>query len=116
MHRADTRLRGRGRLGRAAAIAGLAAALVAAGARAQGPVNIWPTFGANLTWTNNVELAPKETRQSDFVLTLTPGFGIDHTTARTFLRGYVTVPILLYARTGGENNEVLPQVDLTGQV
>ena len=48
------------------------------------------------------------------MLTITPGFGIDHTTPRTFLRGYVAVPILLYARTGDTNNEVLPLVDLTG--
>lgn len=115
MPRAEPRTRRPLGAGTAAAV-GLAAALGAAGAHAQGPVNVWPTFSADLTWTNNVDLDPRESRESDFVLTLTPGFGIDHTTPRTFLRGYVALPILLYARTGDENNEVRPLVDLNGNV
>lgn len=115
MPRAEPDLPRRVRLARTAAAVLLA--LAATGAQGQGgPLRFTPSVAANLTWTNNVDLAPKETRESDFVLTLIPALAVDYDAPRAFVRGYVAVPILLYANTGGENNEVRPLVDLAGRL
>ena len=79
------------------------------------PLRIIPTLSGELTYTNNVDLLPSDQRRGDFVLTLTPGVRADYEGPRTVVHGYVALPALLYARTGGDNNEVAPVVDLYGR-
>jgi len=64
--------------------------------------------------TDNVDLAPSATRRGDVVFRITPELAINNKTAHTALAGTVTLPVLLYARTGSENNSVRPEVDLRG--
>ena len=54
--------------------------------------------------------------KSDFVTQITPGVSIVEKGARTSLTGTVSVPMLLYARTGSDNNTVYPTVGLFGKV
>jgi len=75
---------------------------------------IEPWVGVEETLTNNVNLDSNATRRSDFVTQLTPGFRVIEKGAHTTLAGTVSLPILLYARTGSENNSVVPQVNLFG--
>jgi uncharacterized protein (PEP-CTERM system associated) len=100
---------------RVAMPAALALLVATAPSHAQSVWGITPTLSADLTWTSNVDLLPKDQRQGDFVLTVSPGLRFDHQTPRTQLQGSVSVPILYYARTGEENNEVQPQVNLLGR-
>ena len=72
-----------------------------------------PSVDALFTLTDNVNLTPTD-RKSDFVTQLTPALKFSEQSARTRLRGTIEAPILLYARTGGENNDVVPQVDVNG--
>lgn len=76
---------------------------------------VTPTFAAESTFTNNVDLLPNGERRSDWVNQLTPGVHFDERGARTRLNGDVSVPVLLYARTS-ENNYVAPQADVSGTV
>jgi uncharacterized protein (PEP-CTERM system associated) len=73
-----------------------------------------PSIAVQETLTNNVNLNPTSTRQGDLISQITPGFRVVETGAHTNLFGSVAVPILLYVRTGSENNTVYPQVNLTG--
>jgi uncharacterized protein (PEP-CTERM system associated) len=75
---------------------------------------IQPTFSIEETLTNNVDLAPSESRRGDLVTQITPGFRVVEKGARTSLEGSVSLPILLYVNTGAENNSVYPQVSLLG--
>jgi uncharacterized protein (PEP-CTERM system associated) len=75
-----------------------------------------PSVQLQETVTNNVDLAPSATRQSDFVTQFTPSLIIRETGDRTKLEGFVSVPILLYARTGPENNNIYPSASLTGDI
>jgi len=74
---------------------------------------ITPTIAAELTFTNNVDLAPSGQRVSDWVLQLTPGVAINERGAHSRLEGNIAIPVLLYARTS-ENNYVAPDVNLRG--
>ena len=80
------------------------------------PLRIVPTLSGELTYTNNVDLLPSDQRRGDFVLTITPSVRIDYEGQRTLLRGNLAAPVVLYARTGGDNNEVVPVADLLGRV
>jgi uncharacterized protein (PEP-CTERM system associated) len=53
-------------------------------------------------------------RRGDLVSQITPGFRVLMTGARTRLAGSVAVPVLLYVHTGSDNNQIYPQVALTG--
>jgi uncharacterized protein (PEP-CTERM system associated) len=77
-------------------------------------LHIVPQLDAQLDFTDNVDLAPSGERRSDFVLQLTPSLVIRERSAHTSLAGSISMPVLLYARTGSENNDVRPQVNLTG--
>jgi uncharacterized protein (PEP-CTERM system associated) len=77
---------------------------------------VTPTFGIQETLTNNVNLSPSESRQGDLVTQLTPGFTINETGPRTSLVGTVAVPIVLYVKTGAENNTAYVQANLLGSV
>ena len=46
----------------------------------------------------------------------TPGFSIVEKGARSSLNGSVSIPMLLYARTGSNNNKVYPSANLVGNV
>ncbi|HSU43766.1 MAG TPA: TIGR03016 family PEP-CTERM system-associated outer membrane protein [Casimicrobiaceae bacterium] len=76
--------------------------------------HIVPQLDSELDFTDNVDLAPSGARRSDFVLELTPGLLIHEKSAHSSLAGTISAPILLYARTGGENNNVRPEVSLVG--
>jgi uncharacterized protein (PEP-CTERM system associated) len=73
-----------------------------------------PTVGIEETLTNNVNLQPSDVRRGDFVSQIRPGFSVNETGAHSSLTGSVAVPILLYARTGGENNQAYVQANLLG--
>ena len=75
-----------------------------------------PSLGILETLTNNVNLSPSSSAQSDLVSQITPSISINANTARTHLSGTVAVPILFYARTGSENNQAYGQASLTGNV
>jgi uncharacterized protein (PEP-CTERM system associated) len=79
-------------------------------------LQIKPTLDILETLTNNVNLAPSGSAQSDLVSILTPGFLIDEKGGRTRLTGQVSVPISLYARTGGANNQVYVNANVLGSV
>jgi uncharacterized protein (PEP-CTERM system associated) len=79
------------------------------------PLRITPTLSGELTYTNNVDLLPSDQREGDFVLLLTPGVSIEHESPRSVLRGSIALPTALYARTGSDNNEVSPLVNLYGR-
>lgn len=72
------------------------------------------SLAADFEFTDNVNLAPSGQRQSDFVTQITPLLNINERGAHTSLHGTIAAPMLLYARTGGENNAVRPEVDLNG--
>jgi len=73
-----------------------------------------PQLDSELDFTDNVNLAPSGASRSDFVLQLTPSLGIHERSAHTSLAGSISMPVVLYARTGSENNDVRPQVSLVG--
>ena len=51
-------------------------------------------------------------KQPDFVTRISPGFHVEEYGAHSSLVGTVTVPMYFYARTGGDNNRVLPDASL----
>jgi len=80
------------------------------------PYRIDPTFSFRETWTNNVDLAPSGAHQTDWVSEITPGLRINGVGEHTSLTGSITVPMLVYANTGAENNKAYPRVHLVGDV
>ena len=74
-----------------------------------------PSAAVEETLTNNVNLQPSGSARTDLVTEITPGFTVSEKSARTSLTGTVRVPILLYINTGGQNNKVLPEANLTGR-
>ena len=79
-------------------------------------VRFVPSLAITETLTNNVNLAPASSAKSDLISSFTPGFTIFEQSAHTRLSGDVSMPILIYARTGSENDRVVPQVNLTGNI
>jgi uncharacterized protein (PEP-CTERM system associated) len=75
-----------------------------------------PSFGAEETFTNNVDLTPPDTRQSDFVTQITPSLAFTERGQRTRLDGFISLPVLLYARTGSENNNIYPSASVIGDL
>jgi uncharacterized protein (PEP-CTERM system associated) len=78
---------------------------------------IVPSITGEMTFTNNVALAPWSSpdRKSDWITQLTPGLAVSERSAHTRFAGTVSVPLLLYARTP-DNNDVRPEVNLAGNV
>jgi uncharacterized protein (PEP-CTERM system associated) len=68
------------------------------------------------TWTNNVNLDPTPTRKSDLVTEITPAFAFHEHGDHTKVDASVSLPVLLYARTGSENNSFYPSVNALGDV
>jgi len=91
-----------------------ALATVATAASGQQLWHIEPALSTEFILTDNVNLAPSGQRTGDFVTQITPALRIVEKGAHTSLTGNVALPVLLYARTGRENNSVQPEVDLTG--
>jgi len=74
-----------------------------------------PSIGLDGTFTSNANYdRVRNEKQADFVTQMTPGFRIAEYGAHTSLTGSAYLPILVYARTGGDNNRVIPDVSLTG--
>lgn len=86
------------------------------GRRRERPWTFTPSLGLLETFTNNVDLVSRDDRRSDAVTQITPSLLIDGVGPYASLRGIIAVPILIYARTGDENNKVWPRVDLVGDV
>src|SRR4030095_10191291 len=101
-------------IGGVARTTAVAAALAAAPAHAQQTWRINSFLGIQETLTNNVNLQPSSSRRGDLITQLTPGVQIYGQSAHSLLTGSIAVPILLYARTGSENNQVAPLVNLFG--
>jgi uncharacterized protein (PEP-CTERM system associated) len=101
----------RGRRARAAAL--IALSLAASSAQTQ-TVRIGETLAVTETFTNNVNLTPSGSAKSDLVSEITPSVSIDARGAHSSLQGNIGVPIVLYARTGSENNKAYVNGDLTG--
>jgi uncharacterized protein (PEP-CTERM system associated) len=93
-----------------------AAAFVAAAPAWAQTWNFVPSISLRETATNNVNLTPTDERISDLVTAITPALALSERGDHTRVEGFVSVPILLYARTGNENNEIFPTVDLLGDV
>lgn len=91
------------------------ASLVTAGAAAAENLRFTPILRGDVTYSNNVKLAPDDLRQSDFAFSLVPGFEIDYKAARASLRGYVEVPVYWYAKLS-EENRAIPRADLNGKL
>lgn len=72
-----------------------------------------PSIDALFTFTDNVNLTSSD-RKSDFVTQLTPALRFSEKTAHTKFEGSIQAPILLYARTGDQNNTVQPIADVRG--
>jgi len=68
------------------------------------------------TLTNNVNLSPSGSAQGDLVTQLTPGITFNEVGARASLTGSLSVPIVLYAKTGAENNTAYVNANLLGNV
>src|SRR5258706_10284370 len=88
----------------------------APGGGAKPVAGIEPTIGVQEVLTDNVNLAPSGSKEGDLVTVLIPGLRLNEKSARASLTGTVNLPILLYARTGGQNNDVLPDANLIGNV
>jgi uncharacterized protein (PEP-CTERM system associated) len=73
-----------------------------------------PSIAIDETVTNNVNLDPNSSRRGDFVTTITPGLRFSELGAHTSLTGSISLPVLLYARTGSDNNDIVPQVNVLG--
>lgn len=75
-----------------------------------------PSIALQETVTNNVDLEATALRTSDLVTQVTPALAFSERGEHTKINGFVSVPILFYARTGSENNSVYPTVDLLGDL
>ena len=72
-----------------------------------------PSLTFESTLTDNVNLAPNDQRKADWVNQITPGLRFAEQGAHSRFSGFVSLPILLYARTS-ENNYVAPTASVTG--
>ncbi len=98
-----------------AALLAASLALVAVPSQAQN-WRVESAVSARETLTNNVDLTPNDGRRSDWVTELIPSLRISEKGARTSLSGFLSVPVVLYARTGSENNNAYPSADILGDV
>jgi uncharacterized protein (PEP-CTERM system associated) len=76
-------------------------------------LRIVPSLTLQETWSNNINLAPSGQERSDLVTSLVPTLSISESGARTRLNGNISVPVLFYAKSSGENT-VQPAADVTG--
>jgi uncharacterized protein (PEP-CTERM system associated) len=72
------------------------------------------SLGLRETFTTNPNLEP--TARSDWVTEIAPGFTANYTGAHSMLQGTMSIPVLIYARSGERNNYVAPTGNLNGDV
>jgi len=101
--------------GSAASLVALAAYMMTAPTISQ-TLKMVPSMSVQETLTNNVNLSPNATREGDLVTQITPGLVFSERGDRTKLDGTISLPVLLYVRTGGENNNVYPQANVLGDI
>ena len=77
---------------------------------------ITPSLSVTETLTNNVALETSNVAQGDLISEVTPRVRFSGIGARASIIGDVAVPILFYARTGSENNNVYPTASIFGTV
>ena len=77
---------------------------------------IQPSILLEEVLTDNVNLAPSGSAKGDLVTQLTPALRINETGPRSSFAGFVEAPILIYARTGSDNNRIFPEASLLGNV
>lgn len=75
-----------------------------------------PYVNVRETFTDNVSLAPSGGAKSDLISEITPGIRINGKGRRTSLNGFVASPIVVYARSGSENNQVYPSANILGNL
>lgn len=75
-----------------------------------------PAITVQATATSNVDLSPSSDARSDLVTEIRPSLAVRGTGARSSLSGQISVPIVLYARSGGENNSIYPSGNLFGNI
>lgn len=83
------------------------------------PAESWhfeSAISAQETVTNNVNLAPNDSRKSDWVTELLPSLRVTEKGARTSLSAFLSVPVVVYARTGSENNNAYPSAEAVGDI
>jgi uncharacterized protein (PEP-CTERM system associated) len=78
--------------------------------------HIVPSVSVQETLTSNVNLSEAATAKGDLVTQVTPQLTISERGPRTSLQGDIAAPALVYVRTGAENNQVYPSVNLIGSV
>jgi uncharacterized protein (PEP-CTERM system associated) len=96
----------------------IVSAALGCGAAPSGAANwvVTPSVGLEETLTDNVNLQPADAAKSDLVTQLTPSITFSGKGARASLNGTISVPVLIYARTGSENNNVYPSANILGNV
>lgn len=77
---------------------------------------VTPSIGLMETLSNNVDLQASENAQGDLVTQLTPSLAFSGKSPRASLVGAISVPLLYYARTNAENNNVYPAANILGKV
>ncbi|NDP41099.1 MAG: TIGR03016 family PEP-CTERM system-associated outer membrane protein [Aromatoleum sp.] len=75
-----------------------------------------PAISIVETATSNVNLDPSNAKRSDLATQISPSLTFSEKGPRTHLEGGVSIPILVYARTGAENNRVYPSASVIGDV
>jgi uncharacterized protein (PEP-CTERM system associated) len=75
-----------------------------------------PSVAIQETLTNNVNLSPQASAQADLVTQLTPTLTVNEKGPHTSLNGAIAVPMLVYVKTGAENNQIYPWANLLGTV
>ena len=75
-----------------------------------------PSIGVSELVTDNVNLVPSNEAQSDLVTQITPAVTFSGIGARARVIGSIALPVLLYARTGSENNDVYPTAEVFGRI
>jgi uncharacterized protein (PEP-CTERM system associated) len=78
--------------------------------------HVTPSVSIEETLTDNVNLVSSSAAQADLATQITPGFSVVEKGAHTSLSGFVSLPALIYVRTGSENDKVYPAVNLVGNV
>ena len=73
-----------------------------------------PSIAIEETLTDNVDLATSDLARSDLVTQITPAIAFSGVGAHAQLLGVIKVPVLFYARTGAENNNVYPEATILG--
>jgi uncharacterized protein (PEP-CTERM system associated) len=75
-----------------------------------------PSIALEETLTDNVNLDPNDNKKGDLVTQVTPSLLFNGQGAHAKLAGFVSVPVLLYVKTGDENNTAYVNANILGNV